>query len=189
MLQYVPCCLDNVCTSKRVVEIGDAYIELVENYPCFNLEELRRREGEFQRSIDCVNICIAGRSMSEWREDNKETISARQKRYQEKNKKTLLINRKVYCQNNREFLQACAKHYRENNKETVRARTMQWRENNKEVMSAQNKRWRENHKEIRTCLCGNIYNYSRKNRHYDTKKHRAHVALIYAKLNGTSSTM
>ena len=69
-------CPDNVCTSKRVLEIGDAYIELVENYPCFNLEELRRREGEFQRSMDCINLRIECRTDAEYYQDNKERIAA-----------------------------------------------------------------------------------------------------------------
>src|SRR5688500_6470539 len=62
--------------SYLVIEIGDSYIELIEAYPCKNKEELRRREGEVQRSIPCVNIRIEGRTPAEYREDNKEEIDA-----------------------------------------------------------------------------------------------------------------
>ena len=51
----------NICRSKQVVDIGDAYIELLELFPCNSKEELNRREGHFQRSMDCVNKNIAGR--------------------------------------------------------------------------------------------------------------------------------
>jgi len=45
----------NHTTSKQVIDIGDAYIELIEMYPCDNIEQLRQREGEIMRSMDCVN--------------------------------------------------------------------------------------------------------------------------------------
>lgn len=45
----------NKCSSKRVVEIGDAYIELIENFPCNDIYELKARENRHMRAIDCVN--------------------------------------------------------------------------------------------------------------------------------------
>jgi hypothetical protein len=46
---------NNRSSSKQVINIGDAYIELIEMYPCDNVEQLRQREGEVMRSMDCVN--------------------------------------------------------------------------------------------------------------------------------------
>lgn len=46
---------NNSTSSKQIIDIGDAYIELIEMYPCDNIEQLRQREGEIIRSMDCVN--------------------------------------------------------------------------------------------------------------------------------------
>jgi aspartate carbamoyltransferase regulatory subunit len=40
------------------MDIGDAYIELIEYFQCDTKEELSKREGEIMRSMDCVNKCI-----------------------------------------------------------------------------------------------------------------------------------
>jgi hypothetical protein len=43
------------CTSYILMKYDDAYIELLENYPCESKELLLKREGEFIRAMDCVN--------------------------------------------------------------------------------------------------------------------------------------
>jgi len=57
-------------SSSLVIEIGDSCIELFEAFPCADKEELRRREGQVQRSMKCVNRQIAGRTLAEWRAEN-----------------------------------------------------------------------------------------------------------------------
>mgnify|MGYP003638483851 CR=1 FL=1 len=56
----------------------DIRIELLEEYPCDNIEQLNKKEGEYIRNNNCVNRCIAGRTNKEqtkaWRENNKEKI-------------------------------------------------------------------------------------------------------------------
>ena len=47
-------------------------IELLEDYPCENKEQLLKREGYYIQNNDCVNRCVAGRTINEWKEDNKE---------------------------------------------------------------------------------------------------------------------
>ena len=47
----------NKSTSKQIIDLGDAYIELIENYACNSKEELLKREGEIMRSMECVNKC------------------------------------------------------------------------------------------------------------------------------------
>jgi len=56
----------NTASSKQIIELGDAYIELIENYACGSKEELNRREGELIRSMDCVNKRIEGRTPTEY---------------------------------------------------------------------------------------------------------------------------
>jgi hypothetical protein len=65
-------------TSFDIVKYDDVYIELLELCPCENKMELFKHEGEFIRSMDCVNKLIAGRTfkeyLDEYREKNKDKI-------------------------------------------------------------------------------------------------------------------
>jgi hypothetical protein len=45
----------NKTSSKHIINLGDGYIELIENFSCNSKEELLKREGEIMRSMDCVN--------------------------------------------------------------------------------------------------------------------------------------
>lgn len=58
-------------TSKDIISLGDAYIELMELCPCNSVEELRKREGELIREHkeNCVNKNIAGRTKDIWRKE------------------------------------------------------------------------------------------------------------------------
>lgn len=48
-------------SSYYILGFPDAYIQLIEEYPCATKQELRRREGEIiMKSTNCVNRCIAG---------------------------------------------------------------------------------------------------------------------------------
>ena len=53
-------------TSFEILKYDDAYIELVENFPCNSIEELHKREGEIIRANECVNKRIAGRNKKEY---------------------------------------------------------------------------------------------------------------------------
>ena len=59
-----------------VLECGDYKIELVEDYPCNNKEELYKQEGAFIRANECVNKQVAGRTAKQWREDNKQKVKS-----------------------------------------------------------------------------------------------------------------
>lgn len=61
-------------SSFDIIKYPDAYIELVESYPCNNKDELRQREGYWIKQLDCVNRRIEGRSMKQYRIDNKKQI-------------------------------------------------------------------------------------------------------------------
>ena len=43
------------CSSKVIVDIGDSYIELIENFPCADKYELGARENQHMRALVCVN--------------------------------------------------------------------------------------------------------------------------------------
>ena len=64
-------------SSKKIIENGDYYIELIElcNFSC--KEELLKRERFYIENNDCVNKNIPLRSKKEYYEDNKEVITDR----------------------------------------------------------------------------------------------------------------
>ena len=75
-------------TSKDILKFEDAYIELLEDYPCENKNQLNRREGERIREFrdSCVNIGIAGRTKKEYYTENKERENERSRLYKSENK-------------------------------------------------------------------------------------------------------
>jgi hypothetical protein len=69
------------CSSKLILQYADAYIELIENFPCNSKEELNKKEGEHIRTNNCVNKNMAGRTIEEYNEKFKKF----QKKYREEN--------------------------------------------------------------------------------------------------------
>ena len=82
--------------SRDIMKYDDCYIELYENYPCDNKEELRRKEGEIIRELDCVNKCVAGRTIKEYYMENKEKKSNYHKEWVDKNRERLNAYRREY---------------------------------------------------------------------------------------------
>lgn len=93
------------CTSFLVLDCEDYKIELVEEYPCNNKQQLEKQEGEYIKINDCVNKVVVGRTPREYYEANKEY-------YQEKNKN--------YYQENKEKKNEYLKKWRQNNPEKVK---------------------------------------------------------------------
>ena len=76
----------NSTCSKQIIDRNKYYIEQLESYPCNSKQELERKEGEYQRAFECININIAGRTKLEYYEDNKERISKRNAEHYQDNK-------------------------------------------------------------------------------------------------------
>lgn len=90
-------------TSYKIYELDDnPYIELIVNYPCSCKDELRREEGKYIRSLECVNRCIEGRTKKQWYADNKEHIKEIQKKWNEANIDKVKEIKKKYRETNRE---------------------------------------------------------------------------------------
>lgn len=69
---------DPFVTSFKILEHEEAYIELIEMFPCNSKEELNRREGEIIRATEnCVNRCIAGQTQKEYNATHKEQKAAK----------------------------------------------------------------------------------------------------------------
>ena len=56
-------------------------IELIEEVKCENRKELCKIEGDYIRKLDCVNKNVAGRSIEEYKQEEKENILLRNRAY------------------------------------------------------------------------------------------------------------
>ena len=83
-------------TKMRELGVTNFYIELIEDCPCDNLEQLRMREGHFMREISTLNHHVPGRSYAQWLLDNKEVLQERQKAYEKANKEHRLNKMRTY---------------------------------------------------------------------------------------------
>ena len=97
-------------------------IELIENYPCDDIYQLRQREGYFIREIGTLNEKVAGREHKEYREGIKGIIKEKNKEYKEKNKEKLSKQKKEKYKENHEQELEKMKKYREENKEVLNAK-------------------------------------------------------------------
>jgi hypothetical protein len=62
----------NTCMSKQIIDRGDYFINLIENYPCTSCEELRRREREITDKTVCINLRRAWTSNDEKKKEGRE---------------------------------------------------------------------------------------------------------------------
>lgn len=65
--------------SYDILQNNNYEILLLENYPCYSKQQLERREGWYQKNINCVNKKIAGRTDQEYRDDHKKESAERSK--------------------------------------------------------------------------------------------------------------
>ena len=144
-----------VSSFKLFEEYGleNCSIELLEAKNCKSKDELHQLEGKYIRELECVNKCIAGRTVKEYLEDNKEHISEQRKQYREKTKENITQKNKQYYEAHTEQLIDYQKQYRENNKETISERRSQ-----------QN-----------SCGCGGKYTLINKAVHYKTMRHCQYI--------------
>jgi hypothetical protein len=100
-------------SSFEILKNGDCKIELLESYPCNCIEELRKREGYWQRKIKCVNIRTEGRTKEEYLEirkkyklkynkENAEKIKEMKKKNYPKYKENKLLYEKEYVKKNKD---------------------------------------------------------------------------------------
>ena len=91
-------------TSFKILELGDAYIELLEEYECDNKTQLEKREGELIREHkdNCVNKRIEGRTKKQYTADTKDERKIYKKQYYDDNKIELINKSKQYYIDNKE---------------------------------------------------------------------------------------
>ena len=141
-------------TSFKILEYGDAYIELIEACPCNSKAELERREGQLIRETDnTVNKLIAGRTPKQYRQDNREKILEQKKQYYQDNLEKILEQLKQYRQDNREKILEQKKQYYQNNQKKIA----------------------EYKKHKCKCKCEGKYMRANKARHFRSKKHQKYI--------------
>ncbi len=100
-------------TSYLVLDCEDYKMELVEEYPCNNRQQLLIKEGEYIKNNDCVNKCVAGRTKIEYskqyHKDNAEKESEYKKDYYINN----IDKRREYLEATKEKRKAKMREYRE----------------------------------------------------------------------------
>ena len=144
----------------REFGVENFYIELLEEYECENKEQLRAKEGEYIRTMGSLNRRIEGRTIKEWRDDNKDHLKEQKQKYYQANKESLLSKSKEYVSQNKQ--------------KTVEYQT-QYRELHKEGAQEYKRNWFQEHKDtlLQKCLCecGKYYTACHKRRHERTKQH------------------
>ena len=107
--------------SFKVLECEDYKIELMEEYPCNNKQQLTKKEGEYIIANECVNDYIAGRTKKEWVEDNKQQAIEVRKKYKEEHKAELREKDKIYMKTEKakEQHKLANKKYNETKKQNI----------------------------------------------------------------------
>jgi hypothetical protein len=140
----------NNCRSREIVKYDDSYIELVEDFPCENKEQLNKREGEIIRSTrGCVNRCVPGRTDEEKHELSKQ----RKREYHIKNREKELARSRAYKEAHRQQVLDRSKAYRESHREQIR----------------------EARKKKVECECGTVCRQDALTQHKKTLKHQKYV--------------
>tara|TARA_R110000772_G_C13114221_1_gene421062 strand:+ start:107 stop:691 length:585 start_codon:yes stop_codon:yes gene_type:complete len=137
----------NSCESKRLYDVGNVKIILVEKYPCETKEELLQRERWYIENNICVNKACPIRS--------KEERKALDKIYRAENKEFLSIAKTKYTLRTKEQKKAYDKQHYLDNKEKKKKQASELYIKNKEKILIK-------HKEKADCpKCGiNMVKYS-----------------------------
>jgi hypothetical protein len=97
-------------SSFQIIQRGDYYIELLENFPCENSDELRKKEREW---YDCI-ICINDKRPYLYKEE----MRAERLIYDEVNKERIQEKQRQYKAEHREHINECKRaNYHKNKKE------------------------------------------------------------------------
>jgi hypothetical protein len=140
-------CDKNACVSKKLFDVGNVKIILVENYPCNSKEELNKKERDYIDNNNCINKC-------------------KPIRYENETKQYI----KEYVKNNKVKITDYQKKYYEDNKETIK-NTSREREQRQDVKEYR----KQYYKEKITCECGAIVRKGDISTHKKTIKHQKFI--------------
>jgi len=143
-----------IYTSFEIMKHDDCYIEKIEEYKCDTKKQLLIREGELQKlnMKYLVNTTISGRTISQYKIDNKEILRQYRKDFYHKN----IEKRKLY------------------NKETKTKRD-QFYIDNKQAIKDKSKQYYHDNKKTTLCVCGGKSNILQPKQHLKTAKHKRYL--------------
>lgn len=141
-------------TACKIMKYADAYIELLELFPCANKEELNKREGELQREFrtNIVNYKMEGRTEEEkkayaekWRSEHRvekvvvvktlEDLKAEKRayniKYNAEHKEKIAELQQLKYERNKVGTLEKAKGYYAENAERIKEQKKEYREKNK----------------------------------------------------------
>jgi hypothetical protein len=123
-------------TAYSLIETGQYEITLIELFPCESKDELTARERFHIEANVCVNKVIPTRTMTEWKDANKEVITKKKKiynkKYYKKNTESIKEQTKIYHKENRDVIIEKMKLNYDTNKETILLQRKSYYEANKE---------------------------------------------------------
>jgi hypothetical protein len=173
---------------SKMNELGSDqfYIDLVEEYPCMNKDQLRKKEGEYIRSMGTLSSLISGRTKKEWTLEKIEHVKEVNRNYHEEHKAEHNERNKKWREEHPEEMKAYKEKWYAENKEEHLKKSKGRYEQNKEQILQRNKEYRVTHKEeIKettakwnieiTCPCGGKYKKAKRNEHEKTKLHQHYI--------------
>ena len=147
----------NYITSFKIIELGDSYIELLEQINCDSKIHLEMREGELIRIHKdlCINKNIVGRTQKQYYADNVDKIKQYQldntdniKQYQEQyrfdNAIEIKQNMRLYRLDNAKKLKEQTKQYHINNADNIKQQQKQYRQDNADKIKQNKKQYHLN---------------------------------------------
>lgn len=153
---------NNKCGGKyeyfSKVPIGEISIELIENCPCDNKDQLNEREDELIKASFKDPLCLntnrafqASEDKKEYDkkyyENNKEKIQANMKQYYEEHKEDIMNYQQFYGAINKEKVDEYQANYRKENAEKRREYSRQYAEEHQEEVKASKREYYEKNKE------------------------------------------
>ena len=141
-------------SSFEIMKYDDCYIEQIEEYKCDTPRHLKIREGVIQKEHinDIVNKTISGRTITQYKLDNKEILRQYRKNYNQKNYE----KRKLY------------------NKETKPKRDKFYIDN-KQTLKDKSKQYYHKNKKVSICVCGGKIINLQPKQHLATAKHKRYL--------------
>ena len=134
----------NYTSSYELVKHNDCKIELIEEYSCENMEQLRKKEGYYIRNIEnCINRRIAGRTKREYYEENLDKFKENGKKYREENADKIKEKEKKYREENADRIKEKEKKYREENADRIKENSKKYYKENADRVKEKKRKYRE----------------------------------------------
>ena len=131
----------NKCSSKKLFDVGNVKIILVEKYPCSDKQEMESRERYYIENNKCVNQVIPTRTRNEWLKDNKNYYKQKSQEYYYKHRQQICKTeeykqkKQEYYYKNQETILEKQKETYNNNKEKFKQKQREWYVKNKEKIN------------------------------------------------------